>query len=219
MDPDNEKELNRLIDETTRELLRIAVEEAFIAYVLGVQDAYYETGTRPDMRIVNQQAVEYSKLYEKELVENGGTYMNGQFRPWVTDMKESMRRDIYLEIEKGITQGKYPGARSSKSGTYPKDSIAYSLQKTFNSYKGQASTIARTETKRIQNQGLLNQYKEFGFDLVWVHDGQGHDPCEICKALNGQVWTLEYARTHELEHPNCVRTFSAYRGDKPPDQK
>jgi len=66
--------------------------------------------------------------------------------------------------------------------------------------------IARTETASIQNKAAINRYEINGIKKVLVHDG--HDFDAACAAADGQIWTLEYAMNHELEHPNCTRSFS-----------
>ena len=218
LDTQHEIELEKAIDEAMKEYIRYLVASAFVAYADGELDAYESLGMRVDMKLVDQYASQYSEEYQKMLTEEGATIMNGQKVYWLKDMDVEMRRDIGLIIDQGISEGKYPGVRERRTGGYADDTIGKDLNKYFDQRRSQATTVARTEVKRIQNDGALDRFKDFGFDLVWVHDGEGQNPCEICQAVNGEVWTLEYARSHELEHPNCTRTFSAYKGDRAPDR-
>ena len=61
---------------------------------------------------------------------------------------------------------------------------------------------------RISNQGTLTRYDRNDVTEVDVLDDEGPNSCDVCREINGQRWTLTYARTHELEHPNCVRAFT-----------
>lgn len=71
--------------------------------------------------------------------------------------------------------------------------------------QSRAWTIARTETGFAYNRGTITGYRESGLvKTVRVLDG---DYDEECQNANGQVWDLEYAEAHPLEHPNCVRAF------------
>jgi hypothetical protein len=42
-----------------------------------------------------------------------------------------------------------------------------------------------------------------------VLDNEGPNSCEACAKVNGQIWDIDYAQSHLLEHPNCVRDFRA----------
>jgi len=145
------------------------------------------------------------------LEEKGGCYISGEFVPWLNDMTEQHRSEVVRIIQEGLEEGKPTGVRESGRGTYPKGSIARELQDYFGERKSHASTVARTEIGRIQNVSKLDTLDQRGWQVVEVQDGDGENPCDDCKELNGQVWTMEYAMTHELEHPNCVRNFIPLR--------
>ena len=72
-----------------------------------------------------------------------------------------------------------------------------------------AETILRTHVASILNAGHLNKAIEMGSRAVRVFDGGPGDVDEPCKRANRQTWSLAYAATHMLEHPNCRRSFAA----------
>ena len=72
-------------------------------------------------------------------------------------------------------------------------------------YRGQARTIARTETSFVQGETQSLAYADAGIRMVLVHDGTDFD--EECAAANGQTWTIEEMAASPVAHPNCTRTF------------
>jgi hypothetical protein len=68
--------------------------------------------------------------------------------------------------------------------------------------------VLRTHTIEVSNEANLNTAAELGSGYVDVFDGGPGDVDEPCKAANGQVWSLRYARAHRTEHPNCRRAFA-----------
>ena len=76
-------------------------------------------------------------------------------------------------------------------------------------WEGRAKTIATTEAVAAYNRGFLDAYVEAGHgELVQVSDGDDDKPC---REANGKLWTVEYARAHPAQHPNCRRRFGPPR--------
>ena len=124
---------------------------------------------------------------------------------------------MYDIVEKGLQEGKPVADIGGKRGV--KGTIADDLKQLGIRDKDyEYVRIARTETARIQNQGTLNRYGKNNITHVNVIDGDEFD--DRCAAANGQVWTVEFAASHELEHPNCTRAFSPVITDywEPPEQ-
>ncbi len=86
------------------------------------------------------------------------------------------------------------------------------------SYKGRATTIARTELGNAQNTVTSERYKASGIENVGIEDNGDTDDDDECKEANGQIWTLEYFNAHPLEHPNCTRCAYAILKDVTPDK-
>lgn len=72
-----------------------------------------------------------------------------------------------------------------------------------------AEVIARTEVAIAQNYGQGETYRELGFTHVYVQDGD----CDICREVDGAVWTIEEALDNPVGHPSCVRSFSPVEMD------
>lgn len=76
--------------------------------------------------------------------------------------------------------------------------------------ESRATTIARTETGNAYNKGTVSRYRDAGIPKVYVFDGD-HDG--ECREADGQIWDLDYAEEHLLQHPRCVRAFGPYIDD------
>jgi len=175
---------------------RAAYSDAFLRV-----DRQLGLKTSPD--VVNEQAMQQAKIYGDLLKSEGASIINGEKLPWLADRTTLERSTITDIIEKGLAEGKYPGVKEGKGG-YAKGTIAADLQGYFGERKSQATAVARTETGRILNQGQLTRYQDRGVSKVKVLDDEGPGSCAACGAVNGAIWTVEYAMEHELEHPNCL---------------
>lgn len=71
-----------------------------------------------------------------------------------------------------------------------------------------AEMVARTVSAEVQNTGHINTAAELGSGYVRVSDGKA-DSDAPCREADGQVWTLQYAMAHRIEHPGCRRSFAA----------
>lgn len=77
--------------------------------------------------------------------------------------------------------------------------------------------LIRTKSANAYNAGSLNKYASAGVKRVRVFDGMEDDP--ECADANGQIWTLDYAMEHVIEHPNCRRAFAVEQGKGSVDRK
>jgi hypothetical protein len=160
---------------------------------------------------ISTNALDFARNYGELLRTEGASVIGGQKVTWLKDFGAEQRNAIDQIIEKGLKEGRAPGVKESGIGIYPKDSIAADLQGYFDERKSHASTVARTETGRIQNLSSLDRWNDHGVTEVDVLDDEGPHSCNGCQSANAQRWTLEYAMEHELEHPNCVRAFNPVR--------
>jgi len=150
-----------------------------------------------DNVLVQEEALEYATEYGKLLKKDGASIINGKKITWLKDSTDKMRLDTITKITEGIDAGE------------SMDDLTKELRKTFvTEHEYKLRMIARTETARIQNIGTVNRYKKLDITHVEVLDNEGPNSCEACGIANGQTWTVKYATSHELEHPNCVRNFS-----------
>jgi len=67
--------------------------------------------------------------------------------------------------------------------------------------------IARTETIRLANAGLLDNYKENGVDKVRWLAALSDRTCPECESMNSQVFTLQESYGQIPLHPNCRCTW------------
>jgi len=157
------------------------------------------------MGAVHQEALKFGKVHGKLLRDEGATIIKGRKIPWLADSVKSTRAQVVDVINQGIADGLPMGDITGKK--IVPDTVSYNLRETLVRNKDyEYVRIARTETASIQNKAAINRYEINGIKKVLVHDG--HDFDAACAAADGQIWTLEYAMNHELEHPNCTRSFS-----------
>ncbi len=197
--------VNKTIDEYEKDLIDVSTTIAINAHIAGDLEAIATLGLPVLENRVQAEAIKYGQGYRTLLQTEGASIIQGKKIAWLDNQVESTRDSVYAVIENGLQEGKPVASIGGKLA--PKGTIAYDLQELATHDKAYEYTrIARTETARIQNQGTLNRYKLNGITHVNVIDGTDFD--EACAEANGQVWTVEYAQAHELEHPNCTRTFS-----------
>jgi len=182
-------------------------KEAFKSYLAADVEAFRAIGLEAGFEVVNEAAQKFAQDYRRLLATEGATLINGQKIPWLKALIEKARSEVAAIIQDAIASGTPTGIRQLPTGGYEKGSVAAKLAKYFSTKTSHASTVARTEVGRIQNVAKLGRWQERGYQHVRVKDGDGANPCARCQEVNGQIWTLEYALSHELEHPNCVRSF------------
>ena len=215
MKPDTLAEIDEALKEYEEGVKNSLTRHAYRTFVLAAEEATIdanragipnEDGTRPDYKtkvdpkqwmVIDAGAMSYIAQYRQLLVEEGATMINGQKIPWLRDFEMATRSDVVNVIEEGIAEG----LRS-------KDEVARRLRPILEGSKHKAETVARTETSAIRANAKTARWKDRGYQVVRITDGRGSNPCDICKAIDGQFWTVEYYSTHHLEHPNCTRNAS-----------
>lgn len=202
-----ERALTAAHDKYQRALTGILTHEAMRAHIAGDVGAHKALGISVSFDLVQKEALAYSKEYGELLYREGATIIEGRKVPWLRKSTGRTREAIFKTINEGLKEGK-PVAQIGGKRIAP-GTIAHDLRKLVIRDKDyEYVRIARTEVGRIQNQGTLTRYDRNDVTEVDVLDDEGPNSCEACIIANGQRWTLDYARTHELEHPNCVRAFT-----------
>ena len=69
------------------------------------------------------------------------------------------------------------------------------------------NTIARTETVRMANKGVLELYKDNNIKQTRFLAALSERTCPICEGLNGRVYTIEQSAGMIPIHPNCRCTW------------
>jgi hypothetical protein len=204
-------ETEEIIDETVADFTEIVIrsltQSAYRNYAMADAEALARLGDPMDWAVIDPDAIAFAKQYQKLLIEEGATIINGKKIPWMKKFSAEARAEVGKIIEEGIQQGLFTGGKETKKGTFAKKSTAAKLKEFFNERKSHASTVARTETQQIRQTAKLNRWKARGFELVLVKDGDHANSDDICKFKNGQIWTVEFALNNVSEHPNCVRRF------------
>ena len=207
--------IDMALDDYEDGMIEAATGIAVKAHIAGDMRAFGQLKIPIAKNIVQQEALEFGKGYRALLKKKGASVIQGKEIPWLAEQTKSTRDSVFQVIQNGLKEGKPVadiGGKRGVPGTIANDLKELVIREKDYEYV----RIARTETARIQNQGTLNRYDKNGITHVNVIDGDG---CDECIAANGQVWTVAYSQTHELEHPNCVRAFSAVIPDdwEPPN--
>jgi hypothetical protein len=199
--------VQKILDDFEHDTVRALTKSAYRKHIEADGEALATIGEPMDWAVINEASVAYIEEYRDRLLKNGSTLVNGQEYPWLGDWTKEARVRVTEIFEQGIRDGLHPARKETTIGTYPKESTAYRLQELFHDRKSHAAMIARTETQHIRSTAKLNRWTERGYTHVEVHDGDGANPCDECKETDGVIWEIEYAQTHQTEHPNCVRRF------------
>jgi hypothetical protein len=128
----------------------------------------------------------FHKAAEKYANQHAGELIQG--------LDDTTKDYVSTALKDAISQGMTP------------QQISDVLNSNFAFSDSRAMTISRTETGKAWNMGSIGIGREAGHNAVDVSDGDS-DP--ECQDADGQVWSLDYAESHPLEHPNCVRSFSS----------
>ncbi len=180
-------------------------DNAVKAWIAGDMIGHKQLKIPINMMNVHQEALKFGKIHGKLLREEGATIIKGKKIPWLADSLKKTRGEVVDIINQGIADGLPMGDITGKK-IIP-DTVSYNLRETLvREHDYQYVRIARTETASIQNKAAINRYEINGIKKVHVMDG--HDFDAACAAADGQIWSTEYAMSHELEHPNCTRSFS-----------
>lgn len=160
---------------------------------------------------VNRAALALVTQYAKDVARGGslctvrrddGTTAQ-EFVPWLRDYTETARNALVDLVEEHIASGQGVGA------------LADTLEPVFDSMKGHAETIARTEMSRIRNDAAFGRYLKSGVDRVEYLVGP--EPCEICEPFAGTIFAVNDAPWLP-QHPRCVCGFAPVI-DVPPDEE
>lgn len=93
-----------------------------------------------------------------------------------------------------------------------KDELVKQLQRDFNRGFYEADRLARTELTYIQNQAIIDKYKEAGIEKYEFLAEIDDRTSEVCKEHNGKVYLVKDAVVGENYpplHPNCRSTVLA----------
>ena len=132
-------ETEEIIDETVGDFTQVIIsamtKSAYRNHAQADAEALARLGDPMDWAVVDPAAIAFSKQYQKLLVEEGATIINGKKIPWMKGFSKEARAEVGKIIEDGIQQGLFTGGIESKKGTFPKKSTAAKLQKFFNKRK------------------------------------------------------------------------------------
>lgn len=102
------------------------------------------------------------------------------------------------------------------------DKMADKLAKRMDTSKSNAKRLIRTESARMENEGLLSYYQRIGAKQLIFVATLDMKTSEICRAMDGQIIPIEEARIGlnvPPLHPYCRSVISPhYEGNEPGDR-
>jgi SPP1 gp7 family putative phage head morphogenesis protein len=179
-----------------KDMVKVLVQNATDAAIAGDAGAQSRlTGViRWDQ--VNKAALALVEQYAED-VKRGGSLctvtredgsIGQEFVPWLRDYSTGAKANLVILIEEHIESGEGITDLTKK------------LEPFFNSMKGHAETVARTEMSRIRNDAAVGRYVKAGVEKVEYLVGP--EPCEICDPDAGKIFPMADA-PYLPRHPRC----------------
>lgn len=185
-------------------------------YEHGKQQGYTDIRERIRYTDADRQALQFVKDYNFQLIQK---------------LDDNLRDAIKKQVIRAVASGDHPYELASKIqelGVQP-------LPGSTLSARHRAVMIARTETARVQNTGIIQSYVNEGFTEVNILTAEDSSVCRLCLAnayeFNTDEIVLENRgadRTHKIAdmnsnswvplHPNCRCTYVVVwdsRGEAP----
>jgi len=174
---------------------RMRKSAAWVAWREGVERVLTEAGRRAVSAAVMDQA-ESGRIPDDEL-DYDAIVNSVIHRPkGLASVMRTLKRRTLAKIANLA-----PDATTPEANKVVQEHIAE-----FNS--GQTSVIAISEAVELYNEGVLSVAEATGSTEVFVIEEEDA-PDEPCQDARDSVWTIDYAREHRKEHPNCRRGFVA----------
>lgn len=118
----------------------------------------------------------------------------------VNSITDNLKNEIVQKVSRAVKDGK---------GREEVDAI---IRESMDFWRqSHMETVALTEAVHAFNEGTLSVAEATGHTEVVVFDGTDSD--EACADADGQVWSIDHARDHRLEHPRCRRSFAPLGGE------
>lgn len=118
----------------------------------------------------------------------------------VNSITDNLKNEIVQKVSVAVKEGK---------GREEVDSI---IRESMDFWRqSHMETVALTEAVHAFNEGTLSVAEATGHTEVVVFDGTDSD--EACADADGQIWSIDHAREHRLEHPRCRRSFTPVGGE------
>lgn len=174
-------------DDLLDEMLAIINAERFRKQLPRITRTYLETalqmGAEEAVRLLG---TDFSIPASQEALDNVTRHLD----MLEVQIRNATNEDVRLVITEGLAAGENANQLRAR------------VDQLFDGYEQwRVDRIVRTEVSAAYELGALTQYKDAGYSLVDVDDG---DEDDACAEANGSVWTLEEAESNPLEHPNCL---------------
>lgn len=163
------------------------LEAATLAALLLSIEQSYELG---ELAVCDYAGVGYSKVYSKYLndykdllVNSGGTYIDGEFVPWLDTYNREQRERIWDAI-------------MEQNPALVDDLFAKRV--------GHADMVVRNEGWRLFNDGIRIRGEMLGIDYYYL--APGPNPCPLCAPYVDRVYPVNRLPYWPPRHANCLTT-------------
>lgn len=181
-------------DTLRKDTVEALTRGSVLASVEGQEHAASTLGIQLNFNLVNSYAVEKARDYRDLLRRTGGSMINGEFKPWLSDAIEADRKAVSDIVTQAI----------SKEGGSTLRDIRKGLDEVFTQGEHNSALVAYQETRRLLLGGSQNRWKDEGIvEAEWVHLDPQLDPRPEHQARDGKVYALNDPIWGDLEDYNC----------------
>lgn len=199
--------LKRLTDEELQRLVGLVMADLDVEVLeYGPHYLRVALATIDGLRGAFGLGVNLSEPMEMRILAEGGK------RQGLVDMRGQARESLFQTLSSARDTGAGPG----EIAQLIRDQIPAGP---WSSAQVRSEVIARTETAHAQNTACLEAYRAADtVTAIQLVDGQlGDRSCDICRARDGQIVSVEEAETimREHEHPNGTLSLTPVVGRRP----
>jgi hypothetical protein len=182
-------------DTLRKDTVEALTRGSVIASVEGQEHAASTLGIQLNFNLVNSYAVEKARDYRDLLRRAGGSMINGEFKPWLTDAIEADRKAVSDIVTKAI----------SKEGGSTLRDIRKGLDEIFTQGEHNSALVAYQETRRLLNDGTFDRWKDEGITRGIYHHLPGQlDPRPEHEAMDGREVDIDDPEIRAmLDDYNC----------------
>jgi len=172
-----ERIITAAADTLRKDTVEALTRGSVISSVEGQEHAASTLGIRLNFNLVNSYAVEKARDYRDLLRRAGGSMINGEFKPWLTDAIEADRKAVSDIVTKAV---------SKEGGSTLKD-IRKGLDEVFTQGEHNSALVAYQETRRLLNDGTNQRWKDEGIEKgIFHHLDPQLDPRPEHQAMDGR---------------------------------
>ena len=154
-----------------------------------------------DMDVKSYTGIDTTKSFPQSVDYANSPEYRKLMREYLSDFNTEKRNKIIALLKNGLRS-----AKSIKEISKQINQIIADPER--------SELIARTEIVRLSNEGNRRRMIEKGTEKVqWISSPEDGRLCNICKALDGQIYDIDKVPNPSDLHPRCRCLFTEYYGE------